>query len=90
MELFHKANIDRGKDNWLAIDITAKRISSGWMQRAQAALTALEARQSDDTQSAVVQLLSDVRTILMMPATVQSGPRLILIMQWLMILKLTG
>ena len=63
MEPFLKANTDRGIDNWLALGIIAKRISSDWSQRVQAALDAVEARQIDSLQSAGVQLLSDVHNI---------------------------
>ena len=63
MEPFLKANTDRGIDNWLALGIIAKRIGSEWVQRVQAALDAVEARQIDSLQSAGVQLLSDVHNI---------------------------
>ena len=63
MEPFLKANTDRGIDNWLALGIIAKRIGSEWVQRVQAALDAVDARQNDSLQSAGVQLLSDVHDV---------------------------
>ena len=63
MEPFLQATTDRGTDNWLALGIIAKRTNPEWVQRVQAALDTIEARQSDGLQSAGVQLLSDVRDI---------------------------
>ena len=63
MEPFLKANTDRGIDNWLPLGIIAKRINPEWEQRVQAALNAVEERQSDGLQSAGVQLLSDVHDV---------------------------
>ena len=63
MEPFLKATTDRGTDNWLALGIIAKRINPEWVQRVQAALNTIEERQSDDLQSAGMQLLNDVRDV---------------------------
>ena len=63
MEPFLKANTDRGTDNWLALGIIEKRINPEWVERVQAALDTIEARQSDGLQSAGVQLLSDVHDV---------------------------
>ena len=64
MEPFLRANTDRGTDNWLALGIITKRINPDWVKRVQAALDATEERQSDGLQSAGVQLLSDVYTVI--------------------------
>ena len=63
MKPFLNAKTDRGIDNWLPIGIIAKRIGFSWIERAQAALTSIEAQQDDDTQSTGVQLLTDVRNV---------------------------
>ena len=63
MKPFLNANTDRGIDNWLPIGIIAKRIGFSWIERAQAALTSIEARQNHDAQSTGVQLLTDVRNV---------------------------
>ena len=63
MEPFLKANTDRGIDNWLALGIIAKRINPEWVQRVQAALDSIEKRQTNNLQSAGVQLLSDVYSV---------------------------
>ena len=63
MEPFLKANTDRGTDNWLPLGIIAKRINPEWEKRVQAALSGIEARQSDGLQSAGVQLLNDVHDV---------------------------
>ena len=44
--------------------IITKRINPDWVKRVQAALDAIEERQSDGLQSAGVQLLSDVYTVI--------------------------
>lgn len=63
MEPILKASTDRGIENWLAIGIIAKRVQKGWLERIQAALEVIEARQGNDLQSLGVQLLSDVREV---------------------------
>ena len=63
MEPFLKANTDRGTDNWLALGIIAMRVNAEWVQRVQTALHAIEERKLDESQSAGVQLLSDVRVV---------------------------
>lgn len=63
MEPYLRANTDRGIDNWLALGIIAKRIGSEWVQRVQAALDAVEARQNNEAQSPSVQLLNDVHSV---------------------------
>lgn len=63
MKPFLKANTDRGIDNWLPLGIIAKRITPELVRRVQAALNAIEERQSDSLQSAGVQLLSDVHDV---------------------------
>ena len=63
MKPFLTAKTDRGIDNWLPLGIIAKRIGSSWIERAQAALTSIEARQDHDAQSTGVQLLTDVRNV---------------------------
>ena len=63
MKPFLNAKTDRGIDNWLPIGIIAKRIGFSWIERAQAALTSIEARQNHDAQSTGVQLLTDVRNV---------------------------
>ena len=63
MEPYLRANTDRGIDNWLTLGIIAKRIGSEWVQRVQASLDAVEARQHNDSQSPGVQLLSDVHSV---------------------------
>ena len=64
MEPFLRANTDCGTDNWLALGIITKRINPDWVKRVQAALDAIEERQSDGLQSASVQLLSNVYTVI--------------------------
>jgi putative DNA primase/helicase len=63
MEPFLKATSDRGTDNWLALGIITKRINPEWVQRVQAALDAIEARQNDSLQSVGLELLSDVHGV---------------------------
>jgi hypothetical protein len=63
MKPFLNAKTDRGIDNWLPIGIIAKRIGFSWIERAQAALSSIEARQDHDAQSTGVQLLTDVRNV---------------------------
>ena len=60
---FLKANTDRGIDNWLQLGIIAERINPEWVNRVQAALNAIEYCQSGGLQSAGVQLLRDVHTV---------------------------
>lgn len=61
MEPILKTTTDRGIDNWLPIGIIAQRI--GWLERAQAALQAIDARNSSDPESDGIELLNDVRTV---------------------------
>ena len=63
MKPFLNASTDRGIDNWLPLGVIAKRIGYNWIERVQAALTAIEARQDRDAQSTGLQLLTDVRNV---------------------------
>ena len=56
-----QANTDRGTDNWLALGIIARRVSSDWERRIQDGLTAIEKRTGSDSQSISIQMLTDVR-----------------------------
>ena len=54
---------DQSIDNWLPLGIIAQRVGYSWIERVQAALTAIETRQNHDAQSAGEQLLTEVRNV---------------------------
>ena len=62
MEPYLQAGTDRGTDNWLALGIIARRVSSDWGRRIQGALTAIEQRTESNSHSVGIQLLNDVRS----------------------------
>jgi hypothetical protein len=62
MEPYLQAGTDRGTDNWLALGIIARRVSSDWGRRIQDGLTAIEQRAESNSHSVGIQLLNDVRS----------------------------